>query len=754
MANNFQKIRNGLFFPGLTSDPSSARAGDFYYNSTSGKFRFYDGAAWADIGTGGGGGGGAVTISVTAGENIAANDALYISVGAADGGRTSGRAYRLDATNNNRIEFIGFAIALANSGSTVTIQVSGSLTGFSGLDVGKQVFASVSAPGATQNSPPTTAGQWIVPVGIATAATDLNINEAGSATAVKITSEIDPFVYASIVTVSTDTTLTAGNTLVLVNASGAPRTITLPAPTAGKIVHIKKIDSSANAVTISAPSGTIDGAANKVLAAQYDSVIIASDGTNFSIVSDAAASSASAGLAFNVTAGESLSVNDAVYISVGAADGGRTAGRAYKVDATNDNRVEFVGFALDAVLAGATTRVQVGGSLTGLSGFTTGKQVFASVTTPGGTQNSSPSAAGQWIIPLGVATSASALTVNAAGSSTAVKITSGADPFVYASTVTVSTNTVLTTGNTVVLVNAAGGNRTITLPAPTAGKILHIKKIDSSLNTVSIVPASGTIEGASSKILYTQYDSVIIVSDGTNFSITSDFSAVSVNLIFNAIAGESIAVGDALYISVGAADGGRTAGSVYKINATNNSRVEFIGIALDAATATNSLRVQAAGELSGYTGLPVGQQVFASVTTPGSWQSAVPNINGQWIIPIGIAKSSTNLIINSAGSSTAILITGAGNGVYVNVNTYTTNTTLTNANDVVLVNAASGAATMTLPVPSAGKAITVKKIDSSVNLVNIIPAGSETIDGMNNRSLLSRNDSIDVVTDGTNWYIV
>lgn len=52
MANNFLKIKNGVYFPGLTSDPSGARAGDFYYNSTSNQFRFYDGSSWNAVGSG------------------------------------------------------------------------------------------------------------------------------------------------------------------------------------------------------------------------------------------------------------------------------------------------------------------------------------------------------------------------------------------------------------------------------------------------------------------------------------------------------------------------------------------------------------------------------------------------------------------------------------------------------------------------------------------------------------------------------
>jgi hypothetical protein len=80
-----------------------------------------------------------------------------------------------------------------------------------------------------------------------------------------------------------------------------------------------------------------------------------------------------------------------------------------------------------------------------------------------------------------------------------------------------SVNTVLTNSNTYVLVDASGGARTITLPSPTSGRVFYIKKTDSSLNAVTISPPSGTIDGAASKALNYQYDSLTIVSDGTNF---------------------------------------------------------------------------------------------------------------------------------------------------------------------------------------------------------------------------------------------
>jgi hypothetical protein len=91
---------------------------------------------------------------------------------------------------------------------------------------------------------------------------------------------------AGIASVAIDTTLSSAHFTLLVDASGAARVITLPAATARRIYVVKKIDSSGNTVTIDGnASETIDGALTKVLSAQYASVMIQSDGTNWHILS-------------------------------------------------------------------------------------------------------------------------------------------------------------------------------------------------------------------------------------------------------------------------------------------------------------------------------------------------------------------------------------------------------------------------------------------------------------------------------------
>lgn len=90
------------------------------------------------------------------------------------------------------------------------------------------------------------------------------------------------------------------------------------------------------------------------------------------------------------------------------------------------------------------------------------------------------------------------------------------------STQSISSNTTLTTEDTACFANATSGAITITLPTAVgySGKLIVIKKVDSSSNAV-IVQAAGseTIDGQNSRSLTTQYETLRIISDGTNWMI-------------------------------------------------------------------------------------------------------------------------------------------------------------------------------------------------------------------------------------------
>jgi hypothetical protein len=79
-------------------------------------------------------------------------------------------------------------------------------------------------------------------------------------------------------------------------------------------------------------------------------------------------------------------------------------------------------------------------------------------------------------------------------------------------------NYIMGAADCVVLASAALGALTITLPpASNMGKIVHIKKVDSSANHVTVAPAGGdNIQGAGNVIELNQYTSLSLVADGSS----------------------------------------------------------------------------------------------------------------------------------------------------------------------------------------------------------------------------------------------
>jgi hypothetical protein len=92
-------------------------------------------------------------------------------------------------------------------------------------------------------------------------------------------------------------------------------------------------------------------------------------------------------------------------------------------------------------------------------------------------------------------------------------------------TTSITGTTTLNQTHNVVLASDATGSFSITLPAAASntGKTYYIKKTNSSANTITIDGnASETIDGATTLVLYVQYDAVRIVCDGSNWHVISD----------------------------------------------------------------------------------------------------------------------------------------------------------------------------------------------------------------------------------------
>ena len=76
---------------------------------------------------------------------------------------------------------------------------------------------------------------------------------------------------------------------------------------------------------------------------------------------------------------------------------------------------------------------------------------------------------------------------------------------------------------TVMLASASSGAVTITLPdaaGTNANRVIIVKKMDATSNAVTVTGTGGdTIDGQTNFILTTQYASITVVSDGSNWNI-------------------------------------------------------------------------------------------------------------------------------------------------------------------------------------------------------------------------------------------
>lgn len=82
--------------------------------------------------------------------------------------------------------------------------------------------------------------------------------------------------------------------------------------------------------------------------------------------------------------------------------------------------------------------------------------------------------------------------------------------------------------------------------------------------------------------------------------------------------------------------------------------------------------------------------------------------------------------------------------------------TATQNDGLILVDATSGAITITLPTAatSVGRVYTVQKIDGGANAVTVDGAGAETIGGAATKALADQYDSITIACNGTAWYVL
>lgn len=82
--------------------------------------------------------------------------------------------------------------------------------------------------------------------------------------------------------------------------------------------------------------------------------------------------------------------------------------------------------------------------------------------------------------------------------------------------------------------------------------------------------------------------------------------------------------------------------------------------------------------------------------------------------------------------------------------------TVVDGDRVVLADATSGAITLTLPLASQSRGMPLKviKTDSSVNAVTLSGVGAENINGSSTKVLASQYETVEIICDGTEWFVL
>lgn len=289
----------------------------------------------------------------------------------------------------------------------------------------------------------------------------------------------------------------------------------------------------------------------------------------------------------------------------------------------------------------------------------------------------------------------------------------------------------ITVANDIILGDASGGSfNGVILPAANVNtKLYYVRKIDSTNNYVQVQPTGAdTIEGGTFLNMFVPEQSVVFKSDGT-----SDWKVVASNQFPYNMMTEAPTTNLNLgtYSDVILAD--CTAGNI-DLNLQFANLVKKAIYIKKTDTTTNYVRIIAAGADT-----IQGVNTYL-INVPGSGVVLVSDGTSVWTI-LATIQVSYNLFRESTAVNLAL-------GAY---------------SDTVFVDCTAGNVFITLypisaalyPIGGFRKAVYIKKMDASVNVVQLQPSGADTIEGAAFLNIGVQYQSRIIVPDSnTNWSIV
>jgi len=121
-------------------------------------------------------------------------------------------------------------------------------------------------------------------------------------------------------------------------------------------------------------------------------------------------------------------------------------------------------------------------------------------------------------------------------------------------------------------------------------------------------------------------------------------------------------------------------------------------------------------------------------------------------ISVGVGTFSRGTSVGGTQTITKVNL----NGLVNTITSVSTTPYAASSSGLYLVDTTSASITFNLPtaVGNTGITLVIKKVDTSGNIVTIDGNGSETIDNLLTRSLITAQQTLTIISDGSNWRIL